>query len=381
MNIILAPDKFKGSLSSFEVCTSIEKGLQQASDSFNITKLPMADGGDGLSEVIAHYVKLKKRKLTVADPLFRNIETSWMISENGQTAFVEMAKASGLDLLNPAEYNPLLTTTYGTGQMLQAAIDSSVKEIIVGIGGSATNDGGIGMAAALGYKLLDKNGKELEPIGANLIHIHQIDKSHVMNLSGINFKVACDVANVLCGENGASRVYGPQKGAGPQMVEELEKGLEHFSEIVKKDLGVDISTLQGGGAAGGMGAGCVAFLHAQLISGIELVMLYGRVEEYISEADIIITGEGKVDAQTLQGKVVSGISRLGKKYGKPVLVVCGTKNISADELTTLGAVAAFSIANGPTSLEESIKNAAGLLSDLAFQLGSVLLIGSKSCKQ
>lgn len=373
VKVVIAPDKFKGSLSSFEVCDVIEKGLLLASSNFQIIKLPMADGGDGLSEIISYYTKAKEQKVNVSNPLFQTVDATYLVSEDGQTAFIEMAKASGLHLLHPSEYNPAKTTTYGTGELIKAAIESGAKEIIIGIGGSATNDGGIGMATALGYRFLDKNGNELTPVGEALIHLQKINAVQRIEFGDIKFKVACDVKNLLCGPKGASKIYGPQKGATPQMVEELEAGMMNYNAVIKRDLNIDISIIEGGGAAGGLGAGCVSFLDAEMLSGIELVMQYSNIEQHIQNADLIITGEGKLDEQTLQGKVVAGIAAIAKKYNKPVVALCGTKNITVDQMNELGIKAAFSIINGPMSLEDAIKDAAVLLGDASYNLGSVLL--------
>lgn len=231
VKVVIAPDKFKGSLTSFEVCDAIEKGLQKASSSFEIFKLPLADGGDGLSEVISYYTHATPQPAVVFNPLFEIVTPSWLLSADGKTAFVEMAKASGLQLLKPAQYNPLRTSTYGTGQLIKAAIDKSAAHIILGIGGSATNDGGIGMAAALGYRFTDEIDKELSPVGENLIYIKHIHIGSSVDLKNIRIQVACDVKNLLCGENGASRIYGPQKGATPQMVEQLEEGMMTYAAL------------------------------------------------------------------------------------------------------------------------------------------------------
>jgi glycerate kinase len=383
VKVVIAPDKFKGSLTSFEICDAIEKGLQKASSSFEIIKLPLADGGDGLSEVISYYTQATLQPTEVLNPLFEIISSSWLLSADGKTAFIEMAKASGLQLLNQSQYNPLLTSTYGTGQLIKAAVNRGVEQIILGIGGSATNDGGIGMAAALGYKFIDENGNELSPIGKNLIHIKHIirltrnasphEEGNLTRVDIVRVQVACDVKNLLCGEHGASRIYAPQKGADAQMVEELEAGMMNYAEVIKKDIGVDVTKIEGGGAAGGLGAGCVAFLNAQLVNGTQLVMQYGSVEEHIRNADLIITGEGKLDEQTLEGKLVAGIASLGQQYKKPVIVLCGSINITADQLQQLGVAAAFSIMDQTKNYDEAINNASSILTDMAFEVGSHLL--------
>ncbi len=368
--IVIAPDKFKGSLTAFEVCDAIEKGLHAASSSFDVIKLPLADGGDGLSEVISYYTHATSQRAEVLDPLFKKKSSTWLLSADGKTSFIEMAKASGLQLLKPSQYDPSSTSTYGTGQLVKAAVNRGVKQIILGIGGSATNDGGTGMAAALGYRFIDRNGKELSPIGKNLIHIKHIDVENKIDIDSIRVQVACDVKNLLCGANGASRIYAPQKGADAKMVEELEAGMMNYTEVIKKDMCIDVSKKEGGGAAGGLGAGCVVFLNAELINGTQLVMQYGAVEDHIRNADVIITGEGKLDEQTLEGKLVAGIAATGRRYIKPVIVLCGSKNISNHQLQQLGIAASYSILDQAKSLEDAIKNASSLLTDLAFIVGS-----------
>lgn len=373
MKIVIAPDKFKGSLTSFEVCDAIEKGLLKACAAFDVMKLPMADGGDGLSDVIVYYTNAKLQAAKVQDPLGRIIDAQWLLSADRKTAFIEMAKASGLQLLKPGEYNPLLASTFGTGQLIEAAINAGVQNIILGIGGSATNDGGMGMAAALGYRFLDTDEKEIFPAGNNLARIERIEVDKVKNLNSINFKIGCDVQNLLFGETGAARMYAPQKGADSSMVEELEKGMKHFASIVKRDLGVDVSAIAGGGAAGGMGAGCVAFLNAHLVSGVDLVMELAAAENQIKNCDVVITGEGKIDDQSLHGKLVSGIASLCKMHSKRLIGVCGVLSIDQWQLKQLGFESVYSILNNSKSVSEAMENANDFLSDLGFTIGNNLL--------
>ncbi|HWI94214.1 MAG TPA: glycerate kinase [Flavisolibacter sp.] len=373
MKIVIAPDKFKGSLTSFEVCNAIEKGLAKASASFDIVKLPMSDGGDGLSDVIAHYISAQRMTSKVQDPLGRIVHAQWLLSSNGKTAFIEMAKASGLQLLKPNEYNPLQTSSYGTGQLIKSAIEYGVENIIIGIGGSATNDCGIGMAAALSYRFLDSDGNQLLPVGKNLAHIEKIKRDIREDLSNIHFKVACDVKNVLYGGNGATKIFAPQKGADPLMVDELEQGMIHFASVIKNDLGIDVSGIEGGGAAGGMGAGCIAFLNAQLVSGIEFVMQLASAENHIRNCDVVITGEGKIDKPSLYGKVISGIASLAKKHDKRLFAVCGSTSIDPSELKHLGIEKTYAILNGSISLDHAMKDAEVLLNRLSFNIGKELL--------
>jgi glycerate kinase len=372
MRILIAPDKFKHSLSSFEVCDAIKKGLSDASDKFTFVTLPLADGGDGLSEIISHYTSAKKQIVPVLDPLFRNIESSFLVSEDHGTVFIEMAKASGLQLLQPPEFNCMLTSTYGTGQLIKEAIGRGARKIILGIGGSATNDAGIGMAAALGYRFLDKNGKEVQPVGENLIRIYSIDTSSAINTRDIDIEVACDVSNPLTGANGASAVYGPQKGASPEMVEQLEKGMIHFAKILKEELGKDVSTIPGSGAAGGLGAGSLAFLNARLVSGIELALKYSGTEKHVKDADVVISGEGKIDAQTLNGKVLAGLATLCQKHAKPLIALCGTLDLTNTQLKDSGITSVFSVLDRPMPLEEAYANAHKLVLAASLNIGKVL---------
>jgi glycerate 2-kinase len=341
MRIVIAPDKFKHSLTTFEVCNAIAEGLRKASSCFEITLLPLSDGGDGLADAISHYGKFEKKFESVHDPLWRLVKAHYLLSEDGRNAFIEMAQASGLHLLQPAEFNPLLTTSFGTGELIKCAIDEGAAKLI--IGGSATNDCGIGMAAALGYRFLDKEGRELEPIGENLLAIHAIDDAGGVDMQHVQVRVASDVTNPLTGDNGATRIYGPQKGATPEMVERLEAGVQHFAQIVKKNFGVDIASRKGSGAAGGMGAGCMFFLNAETMSGAELLMEHSNAEQHIQHADAVITGEGKIDSQTWNGKLVDVVTKLCAKHQKPVIALCGTLEASEACLKANGLTAAFSI--------------------------------------
>lgn len=370
MKIVIATDKFKGSLDSFAVGDAIERGLLQASSRFKIIKLPLSDGGDGLIAVMAHYTKAKKIFASVSDPLFRTVKAHYLLSEDGRTAIVEMAQASGLMRLQASEYNPLQATTFGTGQLLKAALQHGVSKIILGIGGSATNDAGIGMAAALGYRFLDVNSKELKPIGENLIRIETIDSTNKIPINDVVIEVACDVTNYLTGSDGAAKIYGPQKGATPEMVAALEKGMLHFALVAKQQMNIDLTTIKSGGAAGGAGAGGVLFLNADLISGVELLLQYSEAEKYIKDADFVITGEGKLDMQTMHGKVVRGVIDLCAAYKKPVVALCGTLDISFEAMYTAGLTAAFSIINKPMNLENAMNESEILLTNAAFNLGN-----------
>ncbi len=372
MKILIASDKFKGSLASTEVCNAISAGLKEAYQNFQTEILPMSDGGDGLIEAIIYYTGASKISASVFDPLFRPINACFLISADLKTAIIEMAQASGLNLLRREEYDCASTSTYGTGQLIKKALGFGVEKIVLGIGGSATNDCGIGMAAALGYRFFDKMGEEVKPVGGSLAQIARIDASVDLKLTGVRIEVACDVTNPLTGPLGATTVYAPQKGASPQAVEELEAGMLNFAQVVKEDLGKDILTIKGGGAAGGTGAGAVAFLNADLRTGTDLIFDYSNFEEKLKGADLIITGEGKIDKQTLQGKLIQGITELCAKHRKPVIAFCGALELTSEEMERLGLRAAFSIMNKPLTLPQALEQAERLLQEAAFNVGQLI---------
>lgn len=372
MNIVIAVDKFKHSLNSFQAGEALCNGLLKANTLFDIHVLPMSDGGDGLSDVMSSYGSYTKINCIVSDPLFRKVGATYLLSDDGKTAIIEMAQASGLQLLKTNEYDPLHTTSFGTGELIRSALDKGVRKIILGIGGSATNDGGIGIASALGYRFLDKDGNELNPTGSQLICIHKIDASGVSIPEEVQVEIACDVDNLLTGPEGAAFIFGPQKGATAETVRILDEGLDNFSQVIKRDLGTDVFNLKGGGAAGGAGAGCYAFLHASLISGIELVLKYSEGEKYIAACDIVITGEGKLDEQTFKGKLVQGIIRLASIYSKPVIAISGSIELTSAQCKNLGLAAAFSIINKPLSTDEALSKAYELTMNAGYHIGCLL---------
>lgn len=365
MKIIVAPDSYKGSMTALKVAKSIERGIKKATEDYSVScdvvKIPMADGGEGTVDAILDNVKGEKINVKVKDPLGRDINSFFGII-NDDTAIIEMAAASGLNLLTEEERNPMKTTSYGTGQLIKAALDHGCKKIIIGIGGSATNDGGVGMAQALGFKFLDKNDIEIGFGGGQLNQIAKIDMSSAdERIKKTNFIIASDVKNELCGPNGASIVYGPQKGATPEMVKILDKNLRHLANIIKKDLSKDILKVPGSGAAGGLGAALMAFLDGKCFSGIDIVMKLTNFEEKVKSSDLIITGEGSTDYQTMFGKVPCGVAEIAKKYKKPVICISGSLGEGYEELYTKGMVALFSIVNKPMSLEEAMKKGGELL--------------------
>ena len=308
MKFVIAPDKFKGSLTGFEFCTAVEKGLVKVFPQAEIIHLPLADGGDGTLEIAQHHLKGTKIEILVNDPFFRKIKASYVFSKDTEIAYIEMAEASGLKRIAENEKNVMRATSFGTGELILHAIEKGAKHILLGIGGSATNDCGMGMAAALGYSFLDANGQKLKPIGANLTQVETIDVSNVQEkLKNIKFSIACDVQNPLYGNEGAAFVYAEQKGASIENILQLDRGLQHFANILQQQFGVDCQQINGAGAAGGVGAGSIVFLNGNLVSGIELIKNISNFDEVIQDADWLITGEGKLDEQTFYGKTIQGV--------------------------------------------------------------------------
>ena len=373
MKFVIAPDKYKGSLTAFEFCNAVEEGFNKALVNTEIIKMPLADGGDGTIDVVKHYLKGDIIKVKANDPLFRTIEASYLFSSETKISYIEMAEASGLKLLKENEKNCMLTTTLGTGELIADALQKGAKEIILGIGGSATNEGGIGMAFALGFRFLDKNNAVLEPKGENLMHIKTIDSSGVNPLlKNVVVKVACDVTNPLYGKNGAAYIYASQKGASNEEIEALDNGLKNYSEIVQRQFGIDVQQIEGAGAAGGMGAGSVVFLNAQLTSGIDLIKELADFDTNIKGADWIITGEGKLDDQTLSGKTISGVITSAKNQNIPVAALCGSVNLSVETQKELGLDYAISIVKGISDLEEAMASSYSNLVHAAYNFARIL---------
>ena len=357
--ILIATDSFKDSLSSQNVGEALKKGLTAFGD-FVVDVIPLSDGGEGSIDSLISYLHGEKIELIAKDPLFRDISTSYFVTNT--MAVIEMARISGLQLLSFNERNPMDTTTFGTGQLIKDALDRGYRNFLITIGGSATCDGGIGMAAALGYKFFDFQGNELLPIGRNLPKIAKIDSSRVdKRIFDSTFAAACDVDNPLYGKNGASFVYSAQKGANQDEILYLDKGLKNLSSMIKEHLKKDVSLIKGAGAAGGLGGGLLAFLNAELQRGIDLFLNMINFDEKVQNYDLVITGEGRIDSQTMNGKVVSGVIRLSKKYFKKVILVAADIDESAYQLYEHGADLILSIQQRPISLNESIKNAKKLL--------------------
>lgn len=358
-HILISPDKFKGSLTSEQVCEAIKAGIKKYNPEIIFTTQPLADGGEGTLDILKAVLGLEKIAVTVKGPLMRSIDTYYL--RNEKVAFVEMANASGLLLLKKEERNPLLTSTFGTGEMIAHALDNGVREVYLMIGGSATNDGGIGMAQALGYNF--GLGEEV-PNGAALSEVQSCDKSNIHpRIKEVKFTVLCDVQNPLIGEQGASAVYGPQKGANDAMVRQLDAGLQNLAKVI----GNGREQNPGAGAAGGLGYGAISFLNATLKSGIETVMELTSFSQHLQKADLVITGEGQLDAQTLSGKVIAGVKQQADKLNKPVAVVCGVAR-DIEEGNALGLQHIYQVMSKAESVDDAMKNAAKYVSELTTEL-------------
>ncbi|AIR11387.1 glycerate kinase [Ligilactobacillus salivarius] len=354
---VLAPDSFKESMTAKEVCVAMEKGIRKVFSDAEIVHVPMADGGEGTVESLVDATNGYKEYVEVQGPLPKQkVRVYYGILGDKKTAVIEMAQASGLMLVDPKVRNPLVTTTYGTGELIKAALNKGVSTIIIGIGGSATVDGGIGMAQALGVKFTDKYGNNIEPTGSNLAKIDKISMENLdKRVKKVNFIIASDVENILTGKKGAAAVFGPQKGATPDEVELLDKGLIHYAEIIRRDIGKNVEDIAGSGAAGGLGAGLIAFLDAKLQSGVEVVANTVKLAEKISQADYVFTGEGGMDFQTKYGKTPFGVAQVAKKYQKPVFAEAGYLGERIEELYNIGISAIFGIVDKSESIEESLE--------------------------
>jgi glycerate 2-kinase len=360
MIILVAPDKFKSSLTARQVCEAIKEGLLAINPALSITSIPLADGGEGTGELLTYFSSGSYVKVKALDPLFREINSGYGISSDGKTAFIEMAKISGLQLLQPEERNPLYTSTFGTGELIRHAMKHGARHIILGIGGSATNDAGIGMAEALGFSFYSSDDKKLKPTGENLQHISRVEKQNVDPLlPQTKFTVLCDVTNPLYGKNGAAHVFGPQKGADAAGIKILDKGLQNFKKITAA-LNIE-NDFPGAGAAGGLGSGARVFLNAELLPGFDFISAFTKLEDSVAKADLVITGEGKIDLQSLSGKVVKGVADLAKRYRKPCFAFTGKLDLSANLVADLGFQEVISISNEHTSETEAIANAFSIL--------------------
>jgi len=377
MRIVIAPNAFKGSLSALEAATAIGEGIRNAVPDAELVLVPIADGGDGTVDALVAATQGERRTLRVRGPLGDPVDAEYGLIDGGSTAVIEMAKAAGLALVLKDKRDPRITTTYGVGELLQHAYDAGARHFVVGIGGSATNDGGAGMAQALGYHLLDERGLELPPGGLALKRLARIHVGGVhATWKRAEVEVACDVTNPLTGPRGASAVYGPQKGATPEMVAELDAALHHFAEIIRRDLGVDVEPLPGAGAAGGLGAGLVAFLGARLGPGAEMVMEALHLDERLTGAQLVITGEGRIDSQTARfGKGPAAVAHHAKNAGIPVVAIGGSIADETELRLLFDGLEATVVE--PSALEDAMAQARPLLVRAATRLMWLVLTGRR----
>ena len=367
MRVIVAPDKFKGSLTSFEACDSIRRGIKSTNNKIEVSEFPMADGGDGFALVLKHYLQTTTIHCESVDPLGRQIRVSYQWNETEKAAVIEMAIASGLVLLTEDERNPLYASSFGTGLMIRHAIEKGAKKIVLGLGGSATNDGGTGILSALGFQFKSETGNHLQANGENLLQIKEITPPSF--IPRITFEIACDVNNVLHGHQGAAYIYAPQKGADKKQVVMLDHGLKNLAGVLQQQTGKDISAIPGTGAAGGIAAGLLPFFDVVIKKGIELIINASKIDDHLPGADLVITGEGQIDSQSISGKVVGHIASLAKKHGLDCFAFCGSVETDAAEIPGIKKI--VTLTDEMTSRERAIKDAADLLQKKASQLSEI----------
>ncbi|MGE1142873.1 glycerate kinase [Bacillus sp. FSL K6-0923] len=376
MKIVIAPDSFKESLSAYETACAIERGFHAILPDAEYIKLPMADGGEGTVQSLVDATGGYIINHVVTGPLGDPVDAFFGMLGDGETAVIEMAAASGLHLVPQEKRNPLLTTSRGTGELMLAALDQGAKHVIIGLGGSATNDGGVGMMQGLGAVFLDQAGQELSPGVGTLHQLASIDLTGLdPRLQSIRLEAACDVDNPLTGERGASAVFGPQKGADEHMVQVLDKNLAHFAQIAEKQFNVSFEDAEGAGAAGGLGASLLGFLHADLQRGIDIVLKAVQFNDVIKEADLVVTGEGRIDQQTIYGKTPIGVAKAAKQYHLPVIGIAGSLSKDSAVVHEHGIDALFSIVPGVTSLSEAMRDGAIHVERTARNIAAVISIG------
>ncbi|WP_336790698.1 glycerate kinase [Paenibacillus sp. MMO-177] len=377
MKIVIAPDSFKGSLSAASVAEAIARGIWRCAPDADIVKLPIADGGEGTLDSLLAATSGERITVNVTGPLGTSVNASYGII--GQTAVVEMAEASGLCLLTEVQRNPALTTTYGTGELIRHALDLGCRRFLLTVGGSATNDGGTGMLQALGMRLLDRHGMPVPPGGGALADIATIEDSlWDPRISESSFVIATDVQNPLIGEQGATRVFGPQKGASPEMVDQLEQGMAVWADLIEANTRIRLHNRPGAGAAGGLCGAYLAFFPASIRRGIDVVLEHVRLEEHLHGADLVITGEGRIDHQTASGKAPMGVAQLAKKHGIPAIALAGSVGSGIDVLYSEGISSVHSIMNTPMALQEAMERAPILLEQTAEQVIRTFLAGRVS---
>ena len=376
MKIVIAPDSFKESLDALAVAQAIEAGFKRVFPQAQYELIPMADGGEGTVQSLVDATHGCIERVSVTGPLGECVRAFFGVSGDGggeKTAFIEMSAASGLHLVPMAQRNPLTTTSYGTGELIKAALDLGVKRIILGLGGSATNDAGAGMLQALGVRFLDERGQMIAWGGAALASVAQVDLSQLdARLAKVSIQVACDVDNPLCGERGASAVFGPQKGATPAQVTQLDAALAHFAAVVRSQLGLDIASHAGAGAAGGMGGGLMLLPHVQMQSGVQIVAEAVRLAERLRDADLVITGEGRMDGQSIHGKTPIGVARVAKQFDKPVIALVGSLGEGYEAVYAHGIDAVFPIIRQVGDLAGALKQAQGNLMSCAENVACLL---------
>lgn len=381
MKIVIAPDSYKESLSALEVATQIELGFKEIFPDAEYVKVPMADGGEGTVQAMAEATQGRIVHVEVTGPLGQPVPSFYALTGDGRIAMIEMAAASGLALVPPAQRNPEVTTSYGTGELIQAALDAGARHLILGIGGSATNDGGAGMLQALGVKLLDASGQAIGRGGAPLAQLARIDVSGIdARLAECTVEVACDVDNPLTGPRGASAIFGPQKGATPAMVQALDANLKHFAQLIQRDMAMDVDQVAGAGAAGGMGAAMLAFFQGQLRPGCEIIAKAVGLDTAVQGATLVITGEGRIDQQTIFGKTPFGVATVARQHGVPVIGIAGSLGQNAHVVHDHGIDAIASVLSHPCNIQEAMAEAEFNVRSTARNIAAMLAIGQRSVK-
>ncbi|MGG3790662.1 glycerate kinase [Geobacillus thermodenitrificans] len=376
MKIVIAPDSFKESLSALEVAEAVERGFRMVFPEAEYVKVPMADGGEGTVQSLVDATGGRIVEVEVTGPLGEPVLAFFGLLGDGKTAVIEMAAASGLHLVPRDRRNPLVTTTRGTGELIRAALDAGANHLIIGLGGSATNDGGAGMVQALGGRLLDRDGRDIGPGGGALADLQVIDLSELdPRLKSVRIDVACDVDNPLTGAKGASAIFGPQKGATPDMVAILDRNLAHYADMIRRELGKQVGDIPGAGAAGGLGAGLLAFLPAELKRGVDIVIETVQLAERVKGADLVITGEGRIDGQTVFGKTPIGVAKTAKRFGIPVIGIAGSLGDDSTAVLDHGIDALFTIVPGVVPLEQALEQAERYVTQTARHIASVYRLG------
>ncbi|RFB12518.1 glycerate kinase [Bacillus sp. HNG] len=369
MKILIAPDSFKGSVTAIEAALSIEKGIINAFPHAETKLIPMADGGEGTMENLITSTAGHKVAVTVTGPLGKPIEAFFGVLGDNETCIIEMASASGLDLISFSERNPLTATTFGTGELIKRALDDGYRKFVLAIGGSATNDGGVGMLQALGIQILDKSGNDIGFGGGALSQIHEVRMDHFdKRIYESHFLIASDVENPLVGDNGASHVFGPQKGATDEMVQILDQNLTHWANVVEQVTGIRLHDMPGAGAAGGIGGAFQAFFPSTMKRGIDVVIQYSKLVDHLEDVDLVITGEGQVDFQTAFGKTPMGVAQTANKLNIPTIIIAGSVGKGIQTLYQFGVIAVFSIINRPLRLEDAMQETKKLLEQTAEQV-------------